>query len=51
LQPVAVPGFDHARRASRDVALAESVRVIRSAVDFSQPAPLIEVGGEFADLG
>jgi hypothetical protein len=48
---MAVPGFYHTRRASRDVGLAESVRVIRGAEDFGELAPLIEVGGEWADLG
>jgi hypothetical protein len=49
--PMSVPGFDHSRNASGDVNLAESVGVIRGAVDLGQPSALIEVGGQLAQLG
>jgi hypothetical protein len=51
LQLVAVPGFDHARRASRNVGLAEAVRVIRGPEDFGQPSALIKMRGEWKKLG
>jgi hypothetical protein len=46
-----MPGFDHTRRGRGDVCLPKSVRVIACAVDFGQASTLIEVGGQWADLG
>jgi hypothetical protein len=51
LQPVAVPGFDHARGARRDITLPEPVRVIGGPKDFGQPAALVEVSRQFANFG
>ena len=51
LASVPVPGFDYASRGRGDVSLAKPVRVIGCAVDLGELAALIEVRGQWAQLG
>jgi hypothetical protein len=46
-----MPRLDNACRGCGDVGLTEAVRVIRGAEYLGESPALVEVGGEWADLG
>lgn len=51
LAVVAMPGLDYASRGRGDVSLSKPVWVIAGAVDLGEPPALIEVRGQWFELG